>query len=632
MSSGHRNSGDVAGALGAYETAPAIMLACEGSDMVLASANEAARLAFGDRCEFGKPVRDLAPEVDRRTVELVDSMVDTVYATGRSITQPAHRVRVREQDREPFEVYWDLTFSPWFADDGSVRGVLAHGVDVTERTRERRSVTHATYDMVALQDALLPDWLPVLPGVEIAGRYLMAHTESEAGGDWYAALDLPDGRVALMVGDIAGHGVTASAAMGQLRAVVEERLASGAGLQEAMGAVDAFARTVPDAVAATLVVVLLDVGTGAVEYCTAGHPPPLLVPAAADGGRYLTQSGASPLATTGEMTVARDHVDRGDHVVLYTNGMLARPGRSPSSSMVELGQVASDAAVDASAPGSADRVCEQALGVMTRPGYADDIAILVAQLTGATAPLHLDLEADDEAVPHVLDALATWLRAMRVRDLDHIVVQHAVDELVTNVVEHAYSTTRGGGRVTVDAGLLATGELEIRFADTGRWVPPGTGHGGGRGLTMVRGMVDRLVLHGAEGGTVATIRHRLSRPAHMLTGTPAPLGARPADADEAFTLRVEPPCLLLEGSLDRLGLDDLRAALGDLAALDRVVVDLSRVTRLPSSAVQLLHVACQEAHDRGQDLVLHAPAGTTAQQVLELVRLPYVLAPPELDV
>ena len=61
MSSGHRDSGNVAGALGAYETAPAIMVACEGDDMVLASANEAAREAFGDRCEFGRPMREIAP-------------------------------------------------------------------------------------------------------------------------------------------------------------------------------------------------------------------------------------------------------------------------------------------------------------------------------------------------------------------------------------------------------------------------------------------------------------------------------------------------------------------------------------------------------------------------------------------
>ena len=217
------------------------------------------------------------------------------------------------------------------------------------------------------------------------------------------------------------------------------------------------------------------------------------------------------------------------------------------------------------------------------------------------------------------------------RDLDHIVVQHAVDELVTNVVEHAYPSTGGAGRLTVDAALLATGELEIRFADRGRWVPPRAASPRGRGLTMVRGMVDRLVLEGDEQGTVATIRHRLSRPAHMLTGAATSTKHRPFAPDEPFTIQVDGPCLHLAGSMDRIGLDDLRGAMVELSALDRVVLDLSAVSRLPSSAVQTLHLACRDAADRGQDLVLYAPAGTTAQQVLELVRLPYVLARPERD-
>jgi hypothetical protein len=263
--------------LGAYEAAPAIMLALEGEEMVLASANEAARAAFGDRCEYGRPAREIAAEVDRRTQQLMDDMVGTVIATGRSVTAPAHPVQVYDDGREPFEVFWDLTVSPWFADDGSVRGVLAHAVDVTERARASRERADALHDVMAMQDSLLPDWLPVLPGVEVAGRYLLAPRETEAGGDWYDAMGLADGRVALMVGDVAGHGVAAAAVMGRLRAVAEERLTSGAGLEQCMRALDAFARSAPEACAATVCVVVVDPVTGRLEYCTAGHPPPLIV-------------------------------------------------------------------------------------------------------------------------------------------------------------------------------------------------------------------------------------------------------------------------------------------------------------------------------------------------------------------
>ncbi len=647
MGSHHRNSGDIAGALGAYETAPAIMLACEGEEMVLASANEAARHALGRECEFGRPVRDLAPAVvDQLSTALSEDVLGTVYATGRSITRTACRVEVPDEGRPPFEVFWDVTVSPWYFDDGSVRGVLAHGVDVTETTRARRReiaarrTIHeggALHDVITLQDAMLPQWLPVLPGVEIAGRYLLAQEEQAAGGDWYDAVGLGAGRVALMVGDVVGHGVAAAAAMGQLRTIVHERLLGGDDLGQAMQALDVFARSCPDARCASVCVAVLDTSTGRLEYCTAGHPPPLVVRPEAGRSRFLTHSGGAPLATSGEMTVAVDHVDCGDLVILYTDGILSRPGRSMASTTVELGQLAVDAATgrDGSvAAGPADRVCERALELTTgRTGYTDDIAVLVAEVTEPPMPIHLDVPADDDAVRVVLDALAEWLESLRVRDLDQIVIQHAVDELVANVVDHAYpsgSEHEHDGRLTVDAELTEVGDVQIRFADTGQWVEPPLVTERGRGLTIVRGMVDRLVVHSAGSGTSATIRHRLSRPARMLTGVTTPTGHRWDDEtrEEPFSMIVEGSRLRLDGPLDAVHLDDVRGALAETPGSGRVVLDLSRVSRLPSAAVRALHLARESALDRDQELVFYAPAGTAAQHVLELVRLPYALTEP----
>lgn len=92
----------------------------------------------------------------------------------------------------------------------------------------------------------------MLPGARLAGRYLVAAQDQPAGGDWFDAIPLPEGTVALVAGDVVGHGVTASAAMGQLRAVLADRLADGAGLAQALGAVDRMATRTPSARAATL--------------------------------------------------------------------------------------------------------------------------------------------------------------------------------------------------------------------------------------------------------------------------------------------------------------------------------------------------------------------------------------------
>ena len=169
-----------------------------------------------------------------------------------------------------------------------------------------------------------------------------------------------------------------------------------------------------------------------------------------------------------------------------------------------------------------------------RTGYADDIAVLVAEVTEPQGPLHLDLPADGAAVPRVLDALASWLESIRVRELDHIVVQHAADELVTNIVEHAYASSRGPGRLTVDAELRPSGEVEIRFCDEGSWLParrraragPRPQHGARHGRP--------LDMRGSAGHR----RHRAAPPvaaradAHRRDAS----GARDTCADEAFTL------------------------------------------------------------------------------------------------
>src|SRR5205085_9667593 len=68
-----------------------------------------------------------------------------------------------------------------------------------------------------LQLSRLPDSLPRRPGMDVAARYLPARAEARVGGDWYDAIDLGDGRLAVTIGDVAGHGIQAAALMGRLR-------------------------------------------------------------------------------------------------------------------------------------------------------------------------------------------------------------------------------------------------------------------------------------------------------------------------------------------------------------------------------------------------------------------------------
>ncbi|MFC8047914.1 SpoIIE family protein phosphatase [Nocardia sp. NPDC057353] len=410
----------------------------------------------------------------------------------------------------------------------------------------------------AMQRALLPRGVPVLPGLEIAASYLLADTETAAGGDWFDAVALPGGRVALVVGDVVGHGVQASAIMGQLRVLLWDRLSETGDMALALEAVDRLALRVRAARAATVCVVVLDFGTGELGYVTAGHPPPLIVPAAGQP-RYLPPTGAGPLATNGAFHLGHDLIDPGDLVLLYTDGILERPGRELAGASVELAQVAADVAADralaSSEPTTVERVAVQTLELLTRAtGHTDDITLLVAQRTAPVTGFAAVAPAVSETVAEVRTALAKWLDAAHIGAADAHAVQHAVGELVTNAVEHAYRDAGRPGPVEVTAEIVGTGDLRVLVRDEGRWREPAADPAGyrGRGLAMVGRLVDACAVEHPGGCTEVHLDHQLQRPARLLTAdtlSPGPV----AVPDAAAALRIEhegPGRLRIAGPID----------------------------------------------------------------------------------
>src|SRR5215471_16506601 len=262
---------------------------------------------------------------------------------------------------------------------------------------ERRSALPD--DVAALQKALLPPALPVLPRARIAARYLAAGQEQAAGGDWFEAVPLGDGTVALMVGDVVGHGVAASAAMGQLRSVLDELLAAEPDLRTVLTRAEAFAAERAGLRAATMALAVLDPADGTLRYTTCGHPPPLII--STDGtSRYLPGTRTGPLGTGSAPDLATVILQPGELVLLYSNGLIERPDRTVAEGMAELAKVAAGAAADpappaGTGPAAADRVCQLTVELLARGGYADDVTALAAQrLAEPIPPLRLELPGE----------------------------------------------------------------------------------------------------------------------------------------------------------------------------------------------------------------------------------------------
>lgn len=615
-----------------FEQLPMVLMALDGPEHRLAATNAAYRAFTGRSGLIGMACRDAFPEL---AGQQLFEVLDRVYATGQPETGTGWRAQLDPGPDGIREVYADFTVAPRRAADGTVNGLLIIAADVTAA----RPASRGDRGIVAeLQEAVLPTALPVLPLARIAARHMVAGYEQSAGGDWFDAIPLADGSVALVVGDVVGHGVAASAAMGQLRAVLAELLAAEADLGQVLRRADAFAARNPALRAATLALAVLDPAGGQLRYTTCGHPPPLVI---GTGGtpRYLAGTGTGPLGTGSPPVLATSALAPGELVLLYSDGLIERPNRTLAEGMAELAAVAADAAANRTmAPRSlgqgadtaaAERVCQLTVELLTRSGHADDITALVAQrLAGPVPALHLELPSERPSLTTARDAFAGWLSRLDVAADDAEALHLAMVEVFTNAIEHAYPR-EAPGVVELDGALGDDGCVECRVTDHGLWRPPETADADrGHGLMVAGHVVDQLLVTPGTGGTIVTLRHRLRRPAILAPGHSAPT-ARPAEPP--FSVDTSGAAgatarAVIRGPVD-ITTSDLMAR--RLLSVSRggtvpLVADLTGVTELASAGVRALYAVSEQLAANGQQLTLLTAQASAARAVLELVRLDHL--------
>ncbi len=398
---------------------------------------------------------------------------------------------------------------PRFVDERFV-GYVGTATDIDERKQaeEGLALAYRRDHEVAetLQRSLLPERLPAIDGLKLEARYLPAASGSAIGGDWYDALELDERRVAVVVGDVVGHGLRAAAAMGQIRNAFRAYALLGSSPAETLGRLNRLLAVDGHDFMATAFHAIVDRESGVVEYCSAGHPPAVVVDAGTS--RLLEQGRSVPLGTAEPVAYrdARTTVASGATLLLYTDGLVERRAEPLDGRLRLLEKVAGGLEGDLS------QVCDAILDSMTgAEGGSDDVALLALRLEPVGDRLVLRLAADPAVLSGVRRRLGRMLDAAGASEQEQYEVTLTICEAAANAIEHAY------GPVDADFELdvrLEQGEVLARVSDSGRWReqrPAGAEGTRGRGLGIIEGLMDEVEVIRSELGTTVRMRRALER-------------------------------------------------------------------------------------------------------------------------
>lgn len=451
---------------------------------------------FAHCLETGRPVR-----VDSMTTSKAAAFADSSlhgpisgFMTGSSLLLlPLNTpeltlgfiVCIRRPGLRPFDGY-DAEIGMEFASRAAIF------IDNSRRYNRERATA------LALQRSLLPIDLSAPPSVEVGHRYLPGGQLIEVGGDWYECIALPGARVALVVGDVAGHGVRAAVTMGRLRTAIQTLAVLELPPAESLQQLDELMRMMTGAVEppfATCAYAVYDAVSGTCEVASAGHLPPLLV--RPDGSsHFLDVPLAPPLGVCESLITSQTFdIEDGSVMVLYTDGLVESRSRDIDDGLARL-QAAFGPAT-ASRP--VDELCKTALAGVYGDHQRDDIAVLIARLSRLEHSQHAcwvlpnELTSAGQARVLVKEPLERWNLAGLLPT-----TQLLVSELVTNAIRYT------PGLVTLR--LIREGTLVCEILDSSPALPrlrhADRDDEGGRGLEVVSQLSHRWGARRVAGGKV----------------------------------------------------------------------------------------------------------------------------------
>ncbi|GAB2745839.1 hypothetical protein GCM10027072_47580 [Streptomyces bullii] len=407
--------------------------------------------------------------------------------------------------------FWRSTSDPFEEEDLAFAEELAARAAVAIDNARRYTREHALAE--TLQRSLLPRSLPDQSAVDAAHRYLPAL--DGVGGDWFDVIPLPGARVALVVGDVVGHGLHAAATMGQLRTAVHNFSALDLPPDELLGHLDELVtridseesaeRDTEGVTGATCLYAIYDPASGACSLARSGHPEPALV--LPDGTvEYVPVPASPPLGLGGgePFETAELTLPEGSRLVLYTDGLIEDRERGIDAGLKALREALSH-------PGrTAEETCQDVMDALLPAHPGDDIALLVAR-THRLEPSQV-AEWDVPGDPAVVSAIrAQVARRLEVWGLGEIAftTELVISELVTNAIRYGTAPIRL--RVLHDRNSLIC-EVADGSSTSPHLRRAATTDEGGRGLFLVARFAQRWGTRYLDRGKVIWAEQSLHGP------------------------------------------------------------------------------------------------------------------------
>ncbi len=463
----------------------------DAAPVLLAFIDEAGRCAWCNRAWRELTGRPLAEEEgDGWLTAVHPDDRGPLRALSRTVAPFELEVRLRASDGPYRHLFARAT--PRVGAGESFAGHIVAATDLTDRCGLAE----------ALQRSLLPDALPDVPGALLCTRYRPGG-RADLGGDWYDVIPLPNRRHGVAIGDVVGHGVRAAAVMGQLRQAFRVYAGEGYSAAAVVERLNQFVFAQGPIEMATLCYGVLDADAGTFDFVSAGHLPPLRIPAAA-APRYAETRPLPPIGAEQHTryTSTMLQLEPGERLLLYTDGLVERRGESLDVGLARLARHAAKSSTEL------DVCCDTLLDELPGPGHADDVVVLAVRITGVRRdPIRVRRPARASELGSMRRRLVDWLLASGVPRDEAAIVSVAVSEAATNAIEHAYGAEDGW--FELDAAIEA-GTLTVIVRDGGKWRPKARG-GGGRGLGLIERLMDESQVRPGERGTEVWMRHAVVR-------------------------------------------------------------------------------------------------------------------------